>query len=55
MKRNQNEITKKVYEAQKAGPKKGDFVILVKEDKELIKLDLSDMTLKEWTKWNTIV
>ena len=55
MKRNQNEITKKVYEAQKAGPKKGDFAILVKEDKELIKLDLSDMTLKEWTKWNTIV
>ena len=42
MKRNQNKITKKVYEAQKADPKKGDFAKLVKEDKELINLDLSD-------------
>ena len=50
MKRNQNEITKKVYEAQKADPKKGDFAILVKEDKELIELDLSDEDIERMDK-----
>ena len=50
MKRNQNEITKKVYKAQKADPKKGDFAILVKEDKELIELDLSDEDIERMDK-----
>ena len=42
LKRGENEITRKVYEAQKLNPKKGDFVLMVREDKEMIQLDLSD-------------
>ena len=37
LKRNQNEITRKVYEAQKLDYKKGDFVQQIEDDKEMIK------------------
>ena len=46
LKRNQNEITRKVYEAQKLDSKKGDFVQQIEDDKEMIKLDLSDQEIE---------
>ena len=46
LKRNQNEITRKVFEAQKLDPKKGDFVQQIKDDKAMIKLGLSDQEIK---------
>ena len=44
--RNQKEITRKVYEAQKLDTKKGDFVQQIEEDKEMAKLDLSDQEIE---------
>ena len=49
-KRSLNEITKKVYEAQKHDPKKGDFALLVEEDKKLVNLQLSDQEIQNMEK-----
>ena len=42
LKREENEMIKRVYKAQKAQPSPGDFVNLVNEDSELIGLDMTE-------------
>ena len=50
LKRSQSEITRKVYNVQKHYPKKGDFALLVEEDKNLIELELSDIEIENMEK-----
>ena len=45
LKRSDNEVTKKIYQAQKDDPVKGDFIELVKADFELIEESLDESVL----------
>ena len=42
LKRKKDEVTRKIYEAQKLNPSKGDFIELIKADKGIVSLELSD-------------
>ena len=42
LKRNHEELTRKVYEQQKINATKGDFYLLVKEDFEMIEKDMNE-------------
>ena len=46
--RNENELTKKVYLAQKESPVKGDFYHLVKDDMDLVRL--SEQSISQMSK-----
>ena len=48
--RQDTELTKKTYLAQKADPTKGDFCLLVEEDKKLIEMAETDDDIKKMTK-----
>ena len=48
--RNDSEVTKKIYEAQKINPNKGDFAKLVKVDLERIKLNNTEDEIKAMKK-----
>ena len=50
LKRNCQELTKKMYVVQKSDPKKGDFYDLVKKDIELVKLDLNEDDIETMSK-----
>ena len=44
------ELTRKIYNAQKQDPIKGDWVTLVKEDLKLVNIHLSDKEISETKK-----
>ena len=50
LKREENEMIKRVYKAQKAQPSTGDFVNLVNEDCELIGLDMTESEITNISK-----
>ena len=47
LKRSTKEIIRKVYEAQKSSPIKGDWINLVREDMKQIGIDISDKAIEE--------
>ena len=49
--RGDSEVTKKTYLAQKADPLKGDFCLLVEDDKKMLKLDKTDDEIKYMKKY----
>ena len=50
LKRDENEITKKVYEAQKKNTVKGDWVDMVKTDFTNIEMELNEEAIKHESK-----
>ena len=51
LKRDKNELIRRVYDAQKANPKQGDFVLLVQNNAELVNLVLQEEAIeKKWGK-----
>ena len=50
LQKSENEMTKKIYEAQKANPSTGDFSELVKDDLKSIDLNLSDVEISRLSK-----
>ena len=50
LQKNETEMVRKVYEAQKTDPSPGDFVELVRKDCENIQLDMSDTEISKLTK-----
>ena len=50
MNRDETEVTKQTYLAQKADPLKGDFCLLVEADKKLLNIDKTDEELKDMKK-----
>jgi hypothetical protein len=50
MKRSEEELTKRVYNAQKENPIKGDWIQYLKEDFKYIKEDINETEAKEKTK-----
>ena len=49
--RGPNELIRKVYEAQKSSPTKGDFCELVSEDCQLIKLQLNEDLIRDLSRY----
>ena len=50
LKRDKNELIRRVYDAQKANPKQGDFVLLVQNDAELVNLVLQEEAIEKMGK-----
>ena len=50
--RNDTELIKKVYIAQKNEPSKGDFCMLVESDMSLIDLNLSEIEMTDMTRYD---
>ena len=50
LQKKEDELVRKVYEAQKADPTPGDFTELLKEDKESISIDLTDNEIQMMSK-----
>ena len=50
LKRDKNEPIRRVYDAQKANPKQGDFVLLVQNDAELVNLVLQEEAIEKMGK-----
>ena len=50
LQRKEDELVRKVYEAQMADPAPGDFIELLKEDKESIGIDLTDNEIEMMSK-----
>ena len=50
LKQDKNKLIRRVYDAQKANPKQGDFVLLVQNDAELVNLVLQEEAIEKMGK-----
>ena len=50
LKREENELVKRVYNAQKENPSKGDWIHIIKEDMELINLNMTENEISSLSK-----